>query len=71
MYLCTAASELLNYDRGIDRGVILIGDVIQESQCLILAELEKLSGVRLEIGLRENEVIEFHKFYTTHNVNEG
>ena len=71
MYLCTAASELSNYDTCIDSGVILIGGVIQESQCLILAELEKLSSVTLEIGLWENEVIEFHKFYTPHNVKEG
>ena len=41
MYLCTAASELSNYDTHIDTGVSLIGDVIQESQCLIIAELQK------------------------------
>ena len=38
----------------IKTGVILIGDAILANQCL---------GVRLEIGLCENELFEFHEFY--------
>ena len=54
MYFCSLVSELSNYDRSvcvflhIDTGIILIGDVIQPSQCLALAE--GVSGWRLNSG---------------------
>ena len=45
----------------IDTGVILIGDAISTNQRLVL---DKLRGVKLETGLWENYILNFHEFYT-------
>ena len=52
MYLCSVVSHLSNYGRCqsnkiIDTGVILIGDTIQENQCLNLAEMMRCQVIRL------------------------
>ena len=52
----------------IDTGVILVGDAIQKYQCLVLAEIK---GFGLDVGLWENEVLEFHDFLYNTCVNEG